>query len=116
MRDGERPVAAGSLARVLATPGASAREAGIDAALTLDPITVEGELLRRNLQETTPSVVEIPGEELDRRDHTGLYDVIERMPGVMPPSARRASASAASTSGGRTGPAPGFWSTPPSTA
>jgi len=82
MRDGGKTTTACVIVAVLAAPGAAAQEAGADDASTLDTITVEGELRRRDLQETTSSVVVIPGEELDRRDDTDLYDVIERTPGV----------------------------------
>jgi len=82
MRGGGRPVAASVLVGVLGAPGVAAQDIVTDEVLTLDTITVEGELRRRDLQETTSSVVVIPGEELDRREDTDLYDVIERTPGV----------------------------------
>lgn len=82
MRDGVRPVATGLLVGVLAAPGVPAQEVMTDEALTLDTITVEGELRTRDLQRTTTSAVVIPGEEIDRRDDQDLYDVIERTPGV----------------------------------
>ena len=75
-------MAAGALVAMIAGSGVSAQETATDEALTLDTITVEGELRRRDLQETTSSVVVIPGAELDRQDDADLYDVIERTPGV----------------------------------
>lgn len=50
--------------------------------LRLGPIVVEGELQRRDLQDTQTSVAVVTGETLTQRDDTDLYDVIERTPGI----------------------------------
>ncbi|MEM1139907.1 MAG: TonB-dependent receptor [Pseudomonadota bacterium] len=60
----------------------SGRDAGLDIALDLDPIVVQGELLERSVQDTLTSVVVVTGEELERRSDKTLPDVAERTAGI----------------------------------
>lgn len=50
--------------------------------IRLDPITVEGELLKRTVQDTQTSAVVITGEELERRGDVDLREVVERTPNI----------------------------------
>ncbi|MEM9279996.1 MAG: Plug domain-containing protein, partial [Pseudomonadota bacterium] len=48
----------------------------------LDRIVVDGELLERDIQDTTTSVTIVTGEKIERRSDPDIYTVIERTPGI----------------------------------
>ena len=50
--------------------------------LELAPITVRGELLERDIQDTQASAVILPGETLERRGDVDLEEIVERIPGI----------------------------------
>ncbi|MEM9635121.1 MAG: TonB-dependent receptor [Pseudomonadota bacterium] len=50
--------------------------------ISLDVIIVEGELLDRDVQKTTTSVVVIQGDDIERRGESSIEDIIERTPGL----------------------------------
>jgi outer membrane receptor protein involved in Fe transport len=50
--------------------------------LELSTITIRGELLERDIQDSQTSVVVIAGEELEERGETSLFQTLNRIPGV----------------------------------
>ncbi|MEM9045346.1 MAG: TonB-dependent receptor [Pseudomonadota bacterium] len=61
---------------------AAADQNSDDGLVELDPILVQGELQTRTLQNTLTSVAVIPGEELEGRSDSSVFDVIERTAGA----------------------------------
>lgn len=57
-------------------------EVGADRPFELEPITVQGELQERTVQDTQTSVSVVTGEQLERRSDPDLYEVIGRLPNV----------------------------------
>jgi len=54
-----------------------------NSSVQMKPITVKGELIARDLQDTQSSVAVITGEQLESRSDFDLYDVVERTPGIV---------------------------------